>query len=111
MATPKCIFCSIAKHDIPSDIVFENDNFLAIKDIHPEAPTHVLVIPKEHYEKLTDVPEGKRSLYEGLFSAAVDVAKKLGIESACRFSVNNGQGAGQIVPHIHVHLLSHEKQM
>lgn len=99
-----CVFCKIVSHELPSSVVFENDLFLAFRDIHPEAPTHVLVIPKKHIETMTALHEN--TLLFDLWKAAIAVAKHLGIDDNCKFVVNNGKSAGQIVPHVHIHILS-----
>lgn len=103
---PKCIFCSIVAHTSPAGIVFEDERFIAINDIRPEAPTHVLVMPKAHIEKFTDIDEESQEA-KALLTTCKRVAIQLGVENACKFSINNGKAAGQIVPHVHVHILSH----
>lgn len=109
METASCIFCSIARHESPATIVHEDGEWIAIRDIRPEAPTHVLVMPKRHVEKLSDIA-GDTAMIAELFASSLSVAKKLGIEDAFKLVVNNGKDAGQIVPHLHVHLLSHKKE-
>jgi len=101
-----CLFCKIAKKEIPARILFENDTLVALHDINPVAPIHVLVIPKRHITGIGEVvPEDASTLGE-LLVAARRVAEETGLEqSGYRVVVNNGQHAGQSVLHLHVHVL------
>lgn len=101
-----CIFCKIAQGQIPSTKVFENDDVFAFRDINPKAPTHILVIPKAHYETLSDVDD--EALLGRLLKAVQDITKDLGIEHY-RTVINNGSGAGQEVFHMHLHILAGRK--
>lgn len=102
-----CIFCRIVDRQLPADIVFEDDELLVFKDIHPKAPIHVLLIPKLHLETVNDVELDHVTLMGKLFLTAKDLATQWGIrEQGYRLSVNVGRGAGQEVDHIHMHLLS-----
>lgn len=101
-----CIFCKIAQKQIPSGIVFENESVLAFKDIHPKAPTHLLVISKTHYDKLSDVDD--ELLLGKLLSAVREITESLGIEHY-RIVINNGAGAGQEMFHLHLHILAGKK--
>ena len=98
-----CIFCKIANGIIPSDFVYQNDYVVAFNDINPKAATHVLVIPKEHYDSLNELDDEKFLLE--LFKGVKEVAKKLNLDSY-RTVINTGKGAGQEVFHIHIHILS-----
>ncbi len=98
-----CIFCKIANGDIPCDFVYQNEYVVAFKDINPKASTHILVIPKEHYETLNEVDNDKILLE--LFKGVKEVAKILNLDSY-RTIINTGKGAGQEVFHVHVHILS-----
>jgi histidine triad (HIT) family protein len=98
----ECIFCKIVKGEIPSNKVLENDKFLAFHDINPIAPVHVLVIPKEHYEKFEETP---RELFPEMVDFIKEVANKLNIKDY-RLITNNGKGAGQEVFHLHIHLVA-----
>ena len=98
----ECIFCKIVKGEIPSNKVNENDNFLAFHDINPIAPIHVLIIPKEHFEKFDETPE---ELFSEMAKFIKETAKKLGI-SDYRLITNNGKGAGQEVFHLHIHMVA-----
>lgn len=99
-----CIFCKIAGHQIPSETVFENDKVIAIKDINPQAPVHVIVIPKQHVETLNKVTD--LSVYADVFQAVEKVAEKSGIkEKGFRVVANCNRDGGQTVYHIHFHVL------
>ena len=98
-----CIFCKIANGIIPTDFVYENDYVAAFKDINPKASTHVLVIPKEHYDSLNEVNDDKILLE--LLKGVKETAKALNLDNY-RTVINTGKDAGQEVFHIHVHILS-----
>jgi histidine triad (HIT) family protein len=100
-----CIFCKIVRGEIPSSRVFEDEQYLAFKDINPRAPVHFLVIAKEHSHDLEEMLENRGAVaLGGLFEAAVKTAQRSGLKDF-RLGVNNGRGAGQIVFHTHVHVL------
>ncbi|MEW6004915.1 MAG: histidine triad nucleotide-binding protein [Stygiobacter sp.] len=106
------IFAKIIRKEIPADIVFENETVLAFKDINPQAPVHVLIIPKiTEIESAKDLSTEKHSKLLGeLFYAANEIAKKLGVfESGFRLVINSGKDSGQEVPHLHIHLLGGRK--
>lgn len=99
-----CIFCRIASKKIPSSIVHETDDLVVIKDISPQAPVHLLVIPKRHYSTLLEC--GDKILLVGMFEAAKEAAKLSGVaESGFRTVVNTNEEGGQTVPHLHMHVL------
>jgi histidine triad (HIT) family protein len=101
-----CLFCKIAAKEIPSKILFEEEDILAFHDIHPAAPTHVLVIPKLHLGSLADARPEHTALLGKLLFAAARVAELTGIvESGYRVVANTGTHAGQSVPHLHLHVL------
>lgn len=103
-----CIFCKIARREIPAKIVFEDDEALAFEDIRPEAPTHLLVIPKRHFASLAEIApeeEDSRALMGHLIAVAARLARERGIEAGYRVVINNGAQAGQTVFHLHLHLL------
>ena len=103
---PNCLFCKIAAGEIPAQLVYEDDRAVAFRDINPQAPTHVLVIPREHLASLADAGEGQESLLGHLLLAAARVARAGGLtEAGYRAVINNGAGAGQSVFHLHLHLL------
>ena len=100
-----CIFCKIANKEIPSTIVLESDSLVAIKDINPQAPVHILIIPKKHYSTLLECKE--KGLLGDILSMANQVALKLGVnEKGFRVVINTNQEGGQIVFHLHLHLLA-----
>ncbi|HXK35944.1 MAG: putative HIT family protein [Parcubacteria group bacterium GW2011_GWB1_48_6] len=99
------IFCRIIKGEIKSEIVAEAEDWLAIKDIQPQAPVHILIIPKQHLE-LNQVAGEQTELLGKLLLAAKQVAAQLGIaETGYRLVINQGKDGGQLVPHLHIHLL------
>lgn len=100
-----CIFCRIVQREIPAKIVFEDDMALAFEDIRPEAPVHLLVIPKQHVASLADVTSADRDLVGHLFAVTAKLARERNLEGGYRAVINNGSGAGQTVFHLHVHLL------
>ena len=100
------LFLKIIDREIPADIVFENDEVLAFRDISPQAPVHVLIIPKVHIRTINDIEPEHEALVGKLFSAAKAIAAKEGLsERGYRVVMNCNEGAGQSVFHIHLHLL------
>lgn len=101
---PDCIFCKIANHEIESDYVYEDDKVCAFRDMNPLAPTHVLVVPKDHYANIVDdVPA---DLLAALVHGVDEVAKAEGVDkSGFRVLINTGDDAGQTVHHLHLHVL------
>jgi histidine triad (HIT) family protein len=100
------IFAKIIDREIPADIVYEDDRCLAFRDINPQAPVHILLIPKKPIAKLVDSREEDRDLLGHLMLTAGAIAKDQGVGDAFRLVVNNGAGAGQEVFHLHVHILA-----
>ena len=101
----ECIFCQIVAGEIPSDILYQDEEIVAFRDINPLAPVHVLIIPKEHISYLSDLSEVQLPLVGRMVNVANELAKKEGIsESGYRVVINCGEGGGQIVPHLHMHL-------
>lgn len=102
-----CIFCKIIKGEIPSEKVYEDEDILAFKDIHPATPIHVLIIPKKHITNLMEVAEEDSQLMGKIVVAMQKVAKQLGIdEKGFRIISNCGPDSGQEVMHLHFHLLA-----
>ena len=100
------LFEKIAAREIPADIIFENDEFFAIRDIRPQAPVHVLIIPKRCIPRIGDAGVEDAALLGRMLLAAPQIARDSGIaESGYRVVINNGRDAGESVPHLHVHLL------
>ena len=100
------LFSKIIARDIPADIVYEDERCLAFHDINPQAPVHVLLIPKQEIPRLADAVDDDQALLGHLLLAAGKVARQLGVGDAFRLVVNNGAGAGQTVFHLHLHLLA-----
>ncbi len=101
-----CLFCKIASGELPSEIVKEGEDWVAFRDISPQAPTHILVIPREHIPTLNDVPPQWAEALGRLFLAAREIAADEGIaEDGYRTVLNCNAGAGQSVFHVHLHLL------
>jgi len=102
-----CLFCKIRDGEIPADMVFENDDVLAFRDLNAQAPTHVLIIPRVHISTVNDMAENDEIIMGKLFSAAKTIAAQEGVSSdGYRMVVNCNQQAGQTVFHIHMHLLA-----
>ena len=99
-----CIFCRIAAREVPAQLVFEDAEAVAFKDTNPQAPTHVLVVPKRHVENLAASGEADAPLLGHLQRVSARVASELGL-SSFRLVLNCGRGAGQSVDHLHYHLL------
>ena len=101
------IFSKIIAREIPAEIVYETDEILAFKDVHPQAPTHILIIPKKEIVNVSYATEQDTQLLGKLLLAAKEIAQKFNlVDSGYRLAINNGAGAGQTVFHLHVHLLS-----
>lgn len=101
-----CLFCKIVAGEIESDTLYRDDQVVAFRDINPQAPVHVLVIPREHIAYLSDVTEEQSGLLGRMMAVANRLAKSEGIaEKGYRIAVNCGDQGGQLVPHLHLHLL------
>ena len=99
------IFGKVISREIPAEIVYEDDLCLAFRDINPQAPTHVLIIPKKEIPRLVDATAEDQALLGHMLVAAGKVARELGVGEAFRLVVNNGADAGQSVFHLHMHIL------
>ena len=100
-----CIFCKIAEGEIPSDFVYRDDKVVAFRDVNPQAPTHILVIPRQHINSSAHVEDP--SIWSILLDRAAKIAKELGLdENGYRMVINTGEHGGQTVPHLHLHLLA-----
>ncbi len=101
-----CIFCKIVSGDIPAEKVFENDHVIGFRDLNPQAPTHVLVIPKKHISTINDLQEEDKALVGEMYLAAKQIAADEGLsDDGYRTVMNCNEQAGQTVFHIHLHLL------
>jgi len=108
--TEQCIFCRIADGEVPGDIVYEDEDYLAFRDAAPQAPVHVLIIPRTHITSVAELTEGQQELAGRLMLIAKKLAEKEGIaESGYRLVINCGPDGGQLVPHLHVHLIGGRK--
>jgi histidine triad (HIT) family protein len=100
-----CLFCKIAEGAIPVTRLFETEEALAFPDIHPQAPVHVLLIPKRHLASHAHATAEDTAMFGNLLAAAVEVARQQGLGNGYRLVVNTGADGGQTVEHLHVHLL------
>lgn len=101
-----CLFCRIASGEVGADIVDERPNAVAFRDINPQAPVHVLVIPREHIPGIQEIPADRCEILADIFRLINDIAVSEGVaQSGYRVVCNIGEGAGQEVPHLHFHLL------
>jgi len=106
MADTDCLFCRVVEGEVNADIVYENDSVVAFRDISPQAPTHVLVVPRKHIATINDIAEGDAETVGAMFLAAKDIAADEGLSDAgYRVAMNCNEGAGQSVFHIHLHVL------
>ena len=106
MSSPDCLFCKILSGDIAADVVYESDTALAFRDINPQAPTHVLIIPRRHIATINDITPDEHDVIGSLFTAAREIAAEEGLsDDGYRVVMNCNEGAGQSVFHVHLHLL------
>jgi histidine triad (HIT) family protein len=106
MSEPDCTFCRIISGEISSTKVYEDDKAYAFRDVNAQAPTHVLIVPKEHIESLNDIAQGDEALLGYLLRLAPKIANQHGIaESGFRVVINTGENGGQSVWHLHVHVM------
>ena len=100
-----CIFCKIANKEIPSKSVFEDEHVFAFHDLNPQAPTHVLVIPKRHIASMEDVTEADAALLGKMATLGPKLMKELGVTNGFRHVINTGPDGGQEVYHLHLHVM------
>jgi histidine triad (HIT) family protein len=100
-----CLFCKIVDGTIPSPRVYEDEDCIAIADIHPQAPTHILVIPREHISSLAEATEEDRELLGHLLWVTSQIARQQNLKNGYRTVFNSGDDGGQTVDHLHIHLL------
>jgi histidine triad (HIT) family protein len=100
------IFGKITRGEIPTEFLYEDDHCVAIRDINPQAPTHVLIIPRKPIPRLVDSETGDQALLGHLLLVAGRLAEELGVGEAFRLVINNGEGGGQTVFHLHIHILA-----
>ncbi len=106
MTGTDCLFCKIVAGDIAADIIYESDTAIAFRDINPQAPTHVLIVPRQHIATINDIDDEHQTLVGSLFAAAKAIAANEGLsDDGYRVVMNCNEAAGQTVFHIHLHLL------
>jgi histidine triad (HIT) family protein len=104
-SNPDCIFCKIVAGTIPAKLVYEDDQVLAFPDMNPQAPLHLLVIPRQHLTSLAQAATEHTRLLGHLLSAAAEVARQQGLANGYRVVINTGPDGGQTVAHLHLHVL------
>lgn len=104
-----CIFCAIGSHEIPSNAVYEDDLMLVFHDLEPQAPVHVLAIPKKHIESLDAVTEEDKELLGHILLKIHEVCAELGLDNGYRVVANTGEDGNQTVKHLHFHILGKRK--
>lgn len=105
-----CLFCKIINKEIPANIVFENENILAFEDIEPQAPIHLLIIPKKHIATINDIEPQDKNICGDILLAAKEIANTMNVDSSgFRIIFNTNEDAGQTVFHIHMHFLAGRK--
>ncbi len=101
-----CIFCQIVAGKVPSEILYQDEEIIAFRDINPQSPVHLVIIPKKHIPSLTHLTEAESPLIGHMVNTANQLAKREGIsEGGYRLVINCGEEGGQLVPHLHIHLL------
>ena len=100
-----CLFCKIINGEIPSSKVYEDDTVFAFRDIEPQAPTHILIIPKQHIKSAAEIDESNSAVISHIFEVAAKIAKQEGLDDGFRIVNNCGDIAGQTVKHLHLHLM------
>lgn len=106
----KCVFCDIVAGKIPSDIIYQDEDFVAFRDIHPVAPVHIVIVSKAHISSLAEVDKRQEGRMGRFILLAVKLAEKEGIaDRGYRLAINCGPEGGQVIPHLHVHLIGGRK--
>ncbi len=100
-----CLFCQIAAHELPADIIYEDEEVIVFKDINPAAPVHLLIVPRKHLDSLNSLDEETAGLGGKMLLRAKQIAETQGIQSGFRILINTGRQAGQVVRHLHLHLM------
>lgn len=104
-----CIFCKIVKGDIPSTKVYEDDDMIIIKDLNPQAPVHLLLIPKEHYANIIEMTDSQSQTLAGCLKKLSTLTDELGLQNGFRLVSNKGEDGCQSVGHLHIHILGGRK--
>ncbi|MBI2637835.1 MAG: histidine triad nucleotide-binding protein [Candidatus Sungbacteria bacterium] len=102
---PDCLFCKITKKELGSDVVFEDADLMVFKDVHPKAPVHVLIVPKEHIQSIADLEENHSAVLAHMLYTAKKVAKETYQLAGYKLIFNVGRDGGQVIDHLHLHLL------
>lgn len=100
-----CIFCHIIEHRLPAEILYEDKEITVFKDVNPSAPVHLLIVPRKHIDSLSALSEKDAEIIKKMVLVAKLMAEKQGIQNGYRLMINNGREAGQVVYHLHMHLL------
>lgn len=108
MTNNDCIFCKIANKEIPAELIYETETIAAFNDLNPQAPVHILVVPKKHFSSLNELND--ISLMGDLLNGVKEITKKLNIKEY-RTVINTGKEAGQAVPHLHLHILAKREML
>ena len=104
-----CLFCKFVSREYKTDIIFENDDFIMFKDINPVAKNHFLAVPKRHFKYLAEMTEDDANMLGRIMKKISELKDLLGLENGYRLVINQGDDAGQTVPHLHIHVLSGQK--
>jgi histidine triad (HIT) family protein len=105
----ECLFCKIAAGEISSEIVYQDDKVVAFKDIHPKAPVHVLIVPRKHIVSLAEIEKEDLPLVAHMIYAANRIAGEMGTGHGYKIVINTGEDGGQVIMHLHMHLLGGKK--
>ncbi len=106
MSSHDCLFCKIIDKEIPSEFIYEDDSFIVFKDINPQAPVHLLIVPKTHIRSINDLTNEDKIIIADIFMVAKDMAKKLEVDkSGYKLVFNVEKGGGQEIFHLHLHLI------
>jgi histidine triad (HIT) family protein len=101
-----CVFCQIIRGEEPADFLYQGESVVVFKDIHPHAPVHFLIVPRRHIRSLNDLTEGDRDIISDMILVAKQMARKQSIsESGYKLLFNVERGGGQVIPHVHLHLI------
>ena len=101
-----CLFCKIVKGEVPSEFLYEDNDFVVFRDIKPAAPVHLLIVPRKHIRSINDLQKEDETIISGLFMIAADMAKKQGVNtSGYKLLFNVEKGGGQVIFHLHLHLI------
>ena len=100
-----CIFCQIVARELPAEILYEDEDLIVFKDINPDAPVHLLIVPRKHFDSLNSLDEKTAEIGGRMFLVAKRMAEAQGIQSGYRVMINSGREAGQVIRHLHMHLM------